>query len=92
MSSQRDVKTCFACPRITQPPGGNASDIFGLDEENGNIETVEEKPDKYDSIYTNTNKYSHYYYRMASSFVLGHDQLDNDMDQPCNMQSGKYEQ
>ena len=35
-----DVTLLFAWPRITQPPGGNSSDIFGLNEQNGNIETV----------------------------------------------------
>merc|ERR1711892_211720 len=32
--------------RITQPPGGKSSDIFGLKEENGNILAVEGKPYK----------------------------------------------
>ena len=45
-----DVILVFACPRITQPPGGNSSDIFGLNEQNGNIETGEGKPYKYDSV------------------------------------------
>ena len=48
-----DVILLFAWPRITQPPGGNSSDIFGVLEQNGNIETVEGKPDKYDSINNN---------------------------------------
>ena len=50
MSSQMDVTLLFAWPRITQPPGGNSSNIFGLNEQNGNIETMEGKPYKYDSI------------------------------------------
>ena len=83
-----DITLLFAWPRITQPPGRNSSDIFGVLEQNGNIEPVEGKPYKYDSVEINSN-YSHYYCRMASSFVLGHDQPDNDTDQQSGMQSGK---
>ena len=50
MSSQMDITLLFAWPRITQPPGGNSSDIFGVLEQNGNIEPVEGKPYKYDSV------------------------------------------
>ena len=45
-----DVILVFAFHRITQPPGGNSSDIFGLNEQNGNIESGEGKHYKYDIV------------------------------------------
>lgn len=48
--------------RITQPPGGKSSDIFGLqlDNQNGNLNQNGDRP-----------------YKMASSFALGDDQPDS---------------
>merc|ERR1712212_907387 len=53
--------------RITQPPGGNSSNILDLQEENGN----KIKP-----------------YRMASSFVLGDEQPDNNNTKSWDIQTG----
>ena len=63
----RSVFTIVQLFRITQPPGGNSSNILDLQEENGN----KMKP-----------------YRMASSFVLGDEQPDNNNTKSWDIQTG----